>query len=239
MWRAFLHGVRQLAYPDLCLFCRDLHDDPDADFCPKCLSAFTCDPEATCPRCASTVAPQADVTGGCVRCRDVAFHFDSSARMNEYKPPISDAVIRMKRLPGDILAECLAKVWAETMAPKLRALNPAVVVPVPLHWRRRLWRGFNGPAIFAHALATRLRVPCRPRLLRRTRATPSQTTLTPAQRRENVKNAFAVRNWSGLAGKTVILIDDVLTTGSTTSEAAKALKAAGAAAVHVAVIAHR
>ncbi len=239
MWRDFLHGVRQLAYPNLCLWCRDLHEDSDADFCPRCLAAFTNDPEATCPRCSSTVAPHADLTGGCVRCREFTFHFDSAARMAEYKPPLADVIVRMKRPPGDALAECLANVWAQTMAAKLDPFKPDLIVPIPLHWRRRLWRGFNGPTIFAQALAARLRIPCRPRLLRRTRPTPSQTTLTAAQRRENVKNAFAVRSARGLAGKSVIVVDDVLTTGSTTSEAAKALKAAGVAAVHVMVIAHR
>ncbi|WP_020471746.1 ComF family protein [Zavarzinella formosa] len=239
MWRDLLHGVRQLAYPNLCLWCRELHDDPAADFCQKCLAEFTTDPEAICPRCCLTVAPQVDVSAGCVQCRDIRFHFESATRLNTYKPPLSDVIVRMKRPPGEDLAESLAKVWADKMAAKMQPLKPDMVMPIPLHWRRRLWRGFNGPNLFAIALASRLRIPCRPRLLRRVRPTPSQTTLTVAQRRDNMRNAFAARKPKELAGKTVILVDDVLTTGSTLSEAAKALKSAGTATVHVAVIARR
>lgn len=239
MWRELLLGVRELAYPNICVWCRELHDDTQADFCPKCVAEFTTDTETTCPRCSSSVAEMADVSKGCPRCVGDKLHFESAMRMNGYQPPISDVILRMKQPTGDVLTECMAKLWSVKMAPRIRPLGANIIMAVPLHWRRRLWRGFNVPQLLAGTLAKTLKIPCRTNLLRRTRATPSQTTRTPAQRRENVRHAFVARRPSELAGKTILLVDDVLTTGSTLSDAARALKAAGVTSVHAAVIAHR
>jgi predicted amidophosphoribosyltransferase len=103
---------------------------------------------------------------------------------------------------------------------------------------RRLRRGYNQSEILARPLAGRLRLPCRPGWLRRGRRTPQQTLQPPAGRRENVRGAFRARAGAGLRGRTVLLVDDVLTTGSTAHEAARALRQAGAARVVVAVLAH-
>ena len=111
-----------------------------------------------------------------------------------------------------------------------------MLVPVPLHWRRRWLRGYNQSEALAHGLAARLRLPCGSCGLRRIRATPMQTSQTLAGRRDNVRGAFAAAPNVRTAGKTVLLVDDVMTTGATASEAARALKAAGARRVVVAVL---
>jgi predicted amidophosphoribosyltransferase len=95
-----------------------------------------------------------------------------------------------------------------------------------------------GSCALARALAARLSLPCHPRWLRRIRNTPKQTAQTPTGRRENVRGAFRAPRRARLRGKAVLLVDDVLTTGSTCSEAARALREAGAARVVVAVLAH-
>jgi ComF family protein len=136
------------------------------------------------------------------------------------------------------LAEVLGEVWAEQTGPRIRELKPAVVVPVPLHWWRRWARGFNQSESLARTLAAGLALPFFPTVLRRVRNTPYQTRQTPSVRRDNVRNAFMVRSKTPIVRKTVLLVDDVLTTGSTASEAARALRAAGAERVVVAVLAH-
>jgi ComF family protein len=136
------------------------------------------------------------------------------------------------------LAELLSDLWAEHAATRLRDLGADVVVPVPLHWRRRWSRGYNQSEALARGLAARLGLPCRPRWLRRARFTPDQSRQTAAARRDNVRSAFWARPRAGLRQRCVLLVDDVLTTGSTASEAARALRAAGAARVVVAVLAH-
>jgi ComF family protein len=98
---------------------------------------------------------------------------------------------------------------------------------VPLHWRRRLQRGFNQSALLAGAVARRYGIPVRS-ALRRTRATPTQAGLTHAGRRSNVAGAFRVARPETVAGRRVLLVDDVMTTGATASACAAALKRAGA-----------
>jgi ComF family protein len=116
-------------------------------------------------------------------------------------------------------------------------LQVEVVVPVPLYWLRRLTRGYNQSAAVAGGVARVLGLPCRPRWLRRVRNTPKQVGQSLAARQENVRGAFRARRRAPLAGRSVLLVDDVMTTGATLGEAARALRAAGAARVAVAALA--
>jgi ComF family protein len=104
------------------------------------------------------------------------------------------------------------------------------VTPVPLHWRRRWQRGFNQADLLARWVASRTGIP-RTRLLRRLRFTASQSSLSNTRRQRNVSAAFACRRPDQAAGRKILLIDDVMTTGSTAAACARALKRAGAARV--------
>jgi len=108
---------------------------------------------------------------------------------------------------------------------------------VPMYWKRRLVRGTNSPEIIARSVAAGLGVKARGRLLVRCRNTLPQADLSPRHRFSNVKGAFRVRKHRDLDGARVLLVDDILTTGATCSEAARALKKAGAAVVAAAVVA--
>jgi ComF family protein len=143
----------------------------------------------------------------------------------------------MKYAPGEVLAEVLASLWASSAEAGFRQAAPEVVIPVPLHWYRYWRRGYNQSEALARTLAGHLGIPCRTRWLRRVQSTPMQTLSSPDQRRANVRGAFAARSRPELHGKTVLLVDDVLTTGTTASEAARTLRAAGAARIVVAVLA--
>ena len=119
------------------------------------------------------------------------------------------------------------------MAPLVALSGDALLVPVPLH-RTRLWgRGFNQSALVARELSRRLSIANDPFALRRIRRTPALKGMSPPQRRKTVAGAFAVRDKAAVAGKTVILVDDVLTTGSTAEACARTLKRAGAARVEL------
>jgi len=107
---------------------------------------------------------------------------------------------------------------------------------MPLHWWKRLRRGFNQSDLLARELSRRISVPVLPAVCRR-RATAAQTGLTPAQRRDNVRGAFDVPRPAAVRGLSLLLIDDVLTTGSTVNACATTLKRAGAARVSVLTIA--
>jgi ComF family protein len=157
--------------------------------------------------------------------------------LGRYDGLLRDAILRIKHANAEALADAIAKIWVGRISDKLAALNIQLVVPVPLHWWRRWCRGCNQCDAVARVFADDLRVPFMSHCLRRRRATAMQTRLTTTARRDNVRGAFVARPGSALAGKTVLLVDDVMTTGSTAHEAAKALHRAGAARVVVAVLA--
>ncbi len=235
--RTWAQGLLELLYPGVCWGCGQALRPDEVRFCGACRDALTGDRLPTCPRCAHTTGPFAHVADGCTACRDCAFAFDRVVRLGPYEGKLKEFVLRMKELAGEGLAEVLGEFWADQAGARLRELGAEVVVPVPLHWWRRWLRGYNQSEALAGALAARLGLPCRPGWLRRIRATPQQSRQTPAVRRVNVRGAFRARPRPALRQKTVLLVDDVLTTGTTASEAARALRAAGAGRVVVAVLA--
>jgi ComF family protein len=232
-------GLRQLVYPGVCARCETVVPGGDADFCPDCARALTDDPRFACPGCTATVGEHADVSEGCPGCRGERFHFDSASRLGVYDGPLREVILAMKHRAGETLAECVGRLWARHHAERFRAVGADAVVPVPLHWWRRLRRGYNQTESLSAAVAREIGAEHRPEWLRRVRPTRSQTILPASARRENVRGAFRASRRATLADRSVLLIDDVLTTGSTASEAARALRLAGAKAVHVAVLARR
>ena len=127
-----------------------------------------------------------------------------------------------------------AKTMARYMAPLLeREGGDPLLVPVPLH-RRRLWaRGFNQSAIIARELSLRIGIPADAALLMRTKPTPPLRGMGSAERKRTVAGAFKLRPGAAAQGRRIILVDDVLTTGSTSDACAKALLKAGAASVEL------
>jgi ComF family protein len=119
---------------------------------------------------------------------------------------------------------------------RLRDVSFDLIVPVPLHPARQRERGFNQASLLADSLSTETSLPSRP-VLERIRYTTTQTALDRSERMENLHNAFRLRKNANVRGLRVLLIDDVLTTGSTLSECARVLKRAGALSVHAATAA--
>jgi ComF family protein len=230
-------GLLQLLYPNQCWVCEQAMSEDRSGFCASCYMGLTVDQRASCPRCAGTVGPHVDVTDGCVNCRDETFAFERVVRLGPYDGLLRDTILRLKHWNAEGLAERLGQLWAEARQDTLRDLHADAVVPIPLHWKRHLTRGYNQSHALARMLAAVLRVPCRPRWLRRLRATPAQTSQTSATaRKENMHGAFTASRGLTLQGKTILLVDDVMTTGSTAHEAARALRAAKPSHIIVAVL---
>lgn len=237
--RKLCGGLADLIYPNTCWVCGDVMPTEQRHLCAACLPRVTVDPFPTCPRCASTVGPHVVLQDGCPECRAESFAFDGAFRMAPYEGLLRDVILRMKQWTGEDLAEIIASHWGKLMAERLRPVNPDVTIAIPLHWQRRWRRGFNACDILALGLARELGIPCAARVLRRIRATAMQTEQhSAAARRENVKHAFQASHGGALTGKTVLLIDDVLTTGATANEAARALRAFKPKAIYVVVLAH-
>jgi ComF family protein len=235
--RELAQGLLHLLYPGVCPVCDRSVAAGEALPCAACRSALTVDPHASCPLCGATIGPFALVDGGCSVCRDSTFQFERVLRLGPYDGLLREVILRMKRGAGENLAEHIGAMWFQHAQARLREVQAQVVIPVPLHWWRFWTRGYNQSEVIAGALANGLGIPCQRRWLRRVRATPYQTRQTPAGRRQNVHGAFEARARSRLQDKTALLVDDVLTTGSTCSDAARALRKAGARRVVVAVLA--
>jgi ComF family protein len=164
--------------------------------------------------------------------------FDSARAAMRYDDKSRDLILALKRADRLDLVPALVKWLASAGRNMLNQVD--LVVPVPLH-RRRLWtRRFNQSAVLAHAVARNAGLPVDPFVLRRLRATPSQGEMPSAKaRRRNVLGAFRVEpaRRAAIAGKTVLLIDDVFTTGATVEACARALKRARAKKVFVLTLA--
>jgi ComF family protein len=173
----------------------------------------------------------------CRECRRRPLPLDGVRSVAALEGPLRRAVHRLKYRgrPGAarVLADLLLPL-AEEMAGRVEG-PPALVLPVPLFPARERQRGYNQATLLARPLAARLGLPCRTDLLRRRRETAPQVGLSREQRRENVRGAFAAG--PDVAGRTVLLVDDVATTGSTLGSAAAACLAAGASGVRAVTLA--
>ena len=193
-----------------------------------------------CPRCALAVGPWARLDRGCSACRGKPLGFDAALALAPYQGPLRDLCLRLKHRRDAWLARWLAELLVDARPSAFRAESDrdprALVVPVPLHWRRRLERGYNQAEALADALARCLALRSS-RPLRRVRATAILAGAGRSERAERLRGAFRARPGRSLDGRTVLLVDDILTTGATCGSAARALKGAGAARVVAVVIA--
>jgi len=164
----------------------------------------------------------------------VGVPFDQVVALSSYAPPMSDLICRLKYHKQLDVAKVLGTLLADHVKLHHQTL-PELLLAVPLH-KTRLWqRGFNQSVEITRVLSKKLNLKANYQSLRKCKLTPLQTTLNARQRRLNLKGAFSLR--AALAAKSVAVIDDVLTTGTTASEIAKLLKKNGVLRVEVWVLA--
>ena len=234
-------ALEQLLLPAECALCHALHGERDASrlICPVCRQRFRAVRPPWCERCGQP-APH---FGPCRLCADwpAALKTVRSAAWLADGAQRSVHVLKYGGLPR--IADDLALAMAPLRPP---ADEASVLIPIPLAPKRLRSRGYNQSEVLARALARKWRIPVLPDLLVRTRETPTQTALTPGTRLANVAGAFGLRiDDGGLRignqpiksvirnpQSTMVLVDDVFTTGATLAEAARALQQAGATTIH-------
>lgn len=233
--KSCLDSLNDLIFPPRCAFCsEDLASAHNGLFlCEGCQQTLAIEGRSFCPRCGATVAEGSE----CRQCRTARLQFEFVVPLGSYVGELRDAVLRMKRPTGEMLAANIGRLFCLHCGGLLRERRPDVVVPVPMHWTRRLARGANSPDIVAEMIGDCVGVPVLSRGLVRTRATLPQKDLPPKSRVANVRGAFRACQRERLKGASVLLVDDIVTTGATCNEAARILRAAGASRVGVAVIA--
>lgn len=239
-WNAAVDFV----YPPACVLClRDLpasqseRDWWTTSLCADCRSELAPPALQDCQRCGAPAGPFADTTGGCPYCRDDHFVFETVYRLNVYEGRLREACLRAKSAWGEPMARVLADLVWERSGDEMREIGFSCAIPVPPHWTRRFQQPHSAPETIARRLAAHLQIPVRGTALSKIRRTPRQAGASPTVRRQQQRGTFRCRQPARVAGQTILLVDDILTTGSTAQAAARALKIAGAGRVVVAAIA--
>jgi competence protein ComFC len=234
-WQGFL----DLVYPPSCLICEQ-YDRPA--ICDDCHASFEPIPEPVCVVCGR---PETDGVP-CRLCTLMAaeggWGFDAARAAGIYWGPLRHAVHLLKYRNVELLGEPLGaylanRVVAEGLLASEERAAIEVVVPLPLHPGRERSRGYNQAALLAAPVAEMLGVPLLPLAVRRVKRATPQVGLSPEMRRRNVGTEMFAADPALVQGKSVLLVDDVFTTGATVSACARALKAAGASSVRVVTLA--
>jgi len=233
------------ALPWRCLLCNsvdeaDIRPEPRSSYCRDCRHRFAAavpDTDQCCQSCGAVLGPHVSTVSGCVHCRDKPLRFDSVSCLGMYDETIRDAILPAKYSASTVGLAGLSRLLVQARRQQLLSFEADVVIPVPHHWRARLTRHFNSAAVISEVVAPAIGVPVDNQTLFRSRLTRLQKRVDLKHRFENQKGAFGLRHVDQLKGKRVLLVDDVLTTGATCSEAARLFKTAGVKACHVAVIA--
>lgn len=227
-----------ILYPPRCFAC--LRRTDELGLCRTCSSQVSWLPSSMCQVCGIPFLGAQQREHTCSRCLAIRPSYDRARACAEYgdlehgASPLAIALHRYKYGRDVTLATPIARILAD------RCPLPAgheVLVPVPLHVDRLRWRGFNQALLLARDLARRRRLPVAPSALQRNRPTRPQVGLNERERRRNLTGAFSVADGRMVRGRSVLLVDDVLTTGATVEECARSLRRAGARRVDVLVLA--
>jgi len=221
-----------------CTLCGDTcttpHPRSGISLCPGCQGDLPWI-ESACRSCALPLPPSAHHLY-CGECLEDPPPFQQAFAPFYYAPPVRQWITGFKhhsqllsgRLLGDLLLETLREHYLDTPLPE-------VILPVPLHWQRQLWRGYNQSTELGKQLAKGLDIPCRPDLLKRLRRSNSQQGLSREQRLHNLRKAFGISPNNPFTR--VALLDDVVTTGSTAREIGRLLQKNGVTEIHLWAIA--
>lgn len=226
-----MHPIKQLikqfisrSFPGSCLLCGA--DAASQPVCNDCEADLPLNTTALCPQCGEQTT-HGERCGGCLVTPP---HFDRTVALFRYDFPIDQMIQSFKYGHQLAVANWIGQRLAQQIQQPLD-----VITPLPLHPERLCERGFNQSVEIAAVIGKCLNLPVHRSTLKRMRATPHQTGLSPKERKKNVRGAFECN--SDYAGKSVLLVDDVMTTGATLNECARILKVHGATSVIAAVAA--
>jgi competence protein ComFC len=230
----WLQAGLALVYPETCQLCKTARATArDGFVCRRCWSRVRFIRPPFCQRCGLPFAGALTTSFECANCCDLELHFSSARSAVVAKGVVLEAIHRFKYQRALWFEPFLAGLLVREAAPVLRHQGWNCIVPVPLHPLKLREREFNQAARLAAHLGRATGIPLDVKILRRRNFTATQTLLSREQRATNMVNAFAVRPGARPEGNRIILVDDVFTTGATTSACAKALRAAGAGEVCV------
>jgi ComF family protein len=240
MLRQLAKGIRDLLYPEICLACRDTikGQGEETHICPGCFNKIKLNIPPFCSVCGRHLENLKAHKNICPQCLKSSFSFDRAFAPCSYEGVIKELIHEFKYKGKMRLARPLSSLmiaYIREYGFPIRYID--YIIPVPLSATRLREREFNQAEVLSRQLSAAYGKNILDRALIRHRHTQSQTDLEEAERRENIRGSFKVAEPLAVKNRNLLLIDDVLTTGATSSEAAQALKEAGANIVFVLTLA--
>jgi ComF family protein len=231
-----LGAIASLLYPPVCVTCR-ANVRAGEYLCDQCETKIVRIVAPFCQKCSEPFEGAITSEFTCANCAHRTIHFESAVAAYRSRGIVRQIVHDFKYGHQIYLRQPVTR-WLRAALDdaRLRGCRFDIIVPVPLHPTRQRERGFNQASLLAELLSEQISIQSKP-ALERIRYTTTQTALDRAERMENLHNAFRLRKNMDVRRLRVLLIDDVLTTGSTLSECARILKRAGAVSVHAATAA--
>ena len=238
MWlsRTF-RWLLDLIFPPVCPVCQSLFDGQGKDLviCPACRKAIRPVHPPFCPRCG--LPYPSGKAHLCAPCLQERRYFAIHRTCASYEGALKEAIHRFKYEGVFPLRRVLGDLLQPTLKAMRREHPVDVLLPVPLHIRRLRERGYNQALLLVRELSKRTGIPYQERALAKIKDTPVQISLKKRERGKNLKGVFQVTDQEAIQGKSIVLVDDVYTTGATVNECARALLKAGAKQVAVLTVA--
>jgi ComF family protein len=235
--RRILASLTGAVYPGLCPLCQTPLEKADARFCAPCEASLIPLGPPRCPKCGEPFAAPDTGDHLCGNCSRRKPPFAHARAFGLYQGALAEGIKRLKFSNHFTLVRRLAVLLEQAFIAEMSGAAYDLIIPVPLHRKRLRQRGFNQAILIALPLARHHHLRLDHHNLVRVRDTPPQYGLSRHQREQNVKGAFSLQAPKAIAGRRVLLVDDILTTGATARECARTLRRAKAANIDVLTLA--
>ncbi|MCM1049153.1 MAG: double zinc ribbon domain-containing protein [Clostridiales bacterium] len=222
-FKFFLGILLDLIYPRRCPICDKAVKPFGALICDECAKKVEYVKAPRCNKCGKELKDKRAVF--CYDCAHKEHSFDKGMALFKY-PSVAQSIYRFKYCGRQEYAAYYGERLAAVLGSKIRGLNPDALVPVPIHSSKKRVRGYNQAELIANELGRRLNIPVEANLIKRTRKTLPMKDLSAAERQNNLKRAFKICS-NDVKLNTIIIIDDIYTTGSTIDAMARLLREAG------------
>lgn len=239
-WRLSSRSLLDFLFPPECPLCHD-HPRDDGELnglCCGCRESLVPRPLTLCRGCGAPLGPHLRPTSQCVHCHRDKFAFTRVWSLGQFEGNLRLAVLKAKAKQGELLTAALAGLLIELFRDEVTAESPDIVIGVPHHWTQRLRNKHHASETAAARIAALIDRPLASGIVIKQRRTRRQAALVPTDRRRNLVDAFRLRNGQRIKGKRILLVDDVLTSGTTAHRIASMLmRQGGAKDVRVCVLA--
>ena len=237
-FRELLSAISDIIFPPQCLSCAEiLNPQAKSVFCSSCLEKIRFISGSICPVCGMAFFNSPAENHICGNCLEARPYFTKARAVAGFETVIMDTIPKFKYGRNVVIGDGLGSFMAGFSFPDFDFAEYLLIIPVPLHIKKLRERRFNQSLLLARALGKKHKITVNFSLLKRHKFTLTQTGFNRTEREKNIKGAFIITDKKKIAGKNIILVDDVYTTGATVNECSKILKKGGAKNIAVLTLA--